>query len=360
MSITVNTPLQPLLGIKHPVMLAGMANVSTAKLAAEVSNAGGLGVIGGVRLTPKVLREEISRLKELLNDKHAFGVDLLIPQIGGNARKTNYDYTGGTLPEQIDIIVEAKPRIFISAVGVPPKWIVDKLHAAGILVGNMAGHPKHALKAIKQGADLIIAQGYEAGGHTGDIATMVLIPQVLDVVKGHKSPLHGGPIHVVAAGGIYDGRTAAAALSLGAIGLWVGTRFVASTEATTSKLHKDHVIKAGSSDAVRTLIYTGRPCRLYNTELVNDWHTNRQDEIKELTSKGIVPMNQVFEKAKEDGFASLKKRHPNMSVVKAFPMFMGQAAGGIHSIEPAKDILVNMMNEASEILLNSARRVSKL
>lgn len=109
-----------------------------------------------------------SIIQEALDDKNApFGVDLALPQIGGNARKTNKDYTHGHLDELIDIIIEFKPVLFISAVGVPPKYIVDKLHKANILVMNMCGHPKHVRKALAVGVDLICAQGGEAGGHTG-------------------------------------------------------------------------------------------------------------------------------------------------------------------------------------------------
>eukprot|EP00659_Diplonema_papillatum_P002665 gene2665-4145_t len=353
---TIQTPLQALLKIKHPVLLAGMANVATANLAAAVSNAGGLGVIGGVTLTPERLRSEIAELKAKLDDKSAFGVDLLIPQVGGGARKTNYDYTHGKLPELVDVICEAKPRLFVSAVGVPPKWVVDRLHAAGILVGNMAGHAKHAVKAMAVGADMIIAQGYEAGGHTGDIATMVLIPQVLDAVAGHTAPLHGGPVTVIAAGGIYDGRTAAAAFALGAAGVWVGTRFVAAEEATCSKLHKQKVVESSPGEQVRTLLYTGRPCRMYAHEYLKDWETNRKGEMEELLAKGVIPFQSDM--GKENALAEMKKRVPDASVMKVMPLFMGQAAGGIHSVLPAKVILETMMQDASNILTARAAQVA--
>eukprot|EP00754_Rhynchopus_humris_P043387 Rhum_TRINITY_DN3195_c0_g1::Rhum_TRINITY_DN3195_c0_g1_i1::g.9650::m.9650 len=347
--VTVNTEIQDMLKIQHPVLLAGMANVATAKLAAAVSNAGGLGMIGGVTLKPKFLREEIARLQALLDDKRAFGVDLLLPQVGGNARKTNYDYTDGNLPELIDIIAESKCRIFVSAVGVPPKWAVDKLHAAGIVVANIIGHPKHATKALELGVDVIIAQGYEGGGHTGDIASLALWPQVLDTVRGKVSAFTGKQIPVIAAGGVYDGRTAAAAFSIGCAGLWVGTRFVASEEATTSKPHKNSLIKAGPNDCVRTLIYTGRPMRLYNTELVNDFNNNRQAQVREMTQSGVIPIIALKEEAqKQPGL--MKQRYPAMNLITAYPMMMGQCAGGITSVLPAKTILETMMADAVAIL----------
>jgi NAD(P)H-dependent flavin oxidoreductase YrpB (nitropropane dioxygenase family) len=141
----------------HPII-----NAAGSELAAAVSNAGGMGVIGGVGYTPKMLRETIHDLKAGLRDPNLpWGVDLLLPQVGGSARKTNKDYTKGSLMELIDIVIEEKATLFVSAVGVPPKEVVDKLHKAGILVANMVGHEKHAIKAMAAGADIIIAQGGE-------------------------------------------------------------------------------------------------------------------------------------------------------------------------------------------------------
>lgn len=353
---TVQTPLQGLLNIQHPVLLAGMGNVATAKLVAAVSNAGGLGVLGGISFTPKKLRDEIREVKSMLKDKTAFGVDLLLPQVGGNARKTNYDYTKGRLPELVDIIIEEKARLFVSAVGIPPKWLVEKFHAAGILVANMCGHPKHVAKALEVGCDMMIAQGYEAGGHTGDVGTMALLPQVLDAVKGRRSPLNGGPIHVVAAGGIYDGRTAASVLAMGCVGVWVGTRFVATPEATASKPHKSNILKAGPTDAVRSLFYTGRPLRTFNTELVADYNGPKRQLMETMCAEGNVPVHSVM-KDFQGKAGEFKKQYPTMNMVTAMPMLMGQCAGGIHEIIPARQVIENMMQEACTILEGSAAQV---
>merc|ERR1712187_1008633 len=137
------------------------------------------------------------------------------PQVGGGARKTNKDYTGGTLPELIDIIIEEKAALFICAVGVPPKWAVEKLHAAKIPVMNMIGAVKHVDKALEAGVDIICPQGGEGGGHTGDVPTSILLPQVVAEMQGKTSPLTGGPILVVGAGGICDGKGLAACLAMG-------------------------------------------------------------------------------------------------------------------------------------------------
>merc|ERR1711934_1071334 len=229
-----------------------------------VTNAGGLGSVGGVGFTPAALRKTIKMLKDDLVDKNApFGVDLLLPQVGGGARKTNKDYTGGTLPELIDIIIEEKAALFICAVGVPPKFAVDKLHGAGIPVMNMIGAVKHVDKALEMGVDIICAQGGEGGGHTGDIATSILLPKVADAVRGKKSPLTGGPVLVVGAGGIFDGRGLAMALSAGCSGVWVGTRFIASDEAGAGPMHKQKVVKADYDCSMKSTIYSGRPMRIF-------------------------------------------------------------------------------------------------
>jgi NAD(P)H-dependent flavin oxidoreductase YrpB (nitropropane dioxygenase family) len=153
---------------------------------------------------------------------------------------------------------------------------------------NMIGAVKHVDKALAVGMDIICAQGGEGGGHTGSTPTSILIPGVVDAVKGRNSPLTGKQVPVIAAGGIYDGRGLAAALMYGAQAVWVGTRFVASVEAGAPPKHKELVVSANYGDTATTLIYTGRPLRVRRTDYVKEWE-NRQDEIKELTSKGKLP-----------------------------------------------------------------------
>jgi NAD(P)H-dependent flavin oxidoreductase YrpB (nitropropane dioxygenase family) len=338
--------LTELFNIQHPILLAGMNVAAGPELAAAVTNAGGLGVIGGLGYTPKLLRQQIQAIKKDLKDPKApFGVDLLLPQVGGNARKTNYDYTKGQLPELIDVIIEEKTSLFVCAVGVPPKEIVDKLHKAGIPVMNMVGHPKHVAKALEVGCDLICAQAGEGGGHTGDIPATILIPACVDAVKGHKSPLTGKPVMVVGAGAVYDGRSMAANLMWGAQGVWVGTRFVAATEAAAPKKHKEELLSAGFEDAITTLIYTGRPLRVRRTPYVEDWENNRQAEIKELTSKGILPVEHDLE------------QHPEKSI-KARPWLMGRVSALIHDVLPAKTIVDNMVEEAAALLQHGNSLVS--
>eukprot|EP00662_Eupelagonemidae_sp_cell21_P038028 gene38027-59724_t len=336
------------------------------------------GVCSAPRPTADMLRKEIAMLKERLDDKTR-------GWIGGSARKTNKDYTGGHFPELVDIIIKEKARLF-------------KFHAAGILVMNMIGEPRHVEKALAQGP-AACPQGTEAGGHSGEIATLPLIPQCVDRCRGRTSPLHGGPIHVVAAGGIYgvvrdglpfpsncnvngfpfritmyDGRGLAAAMSLGARAVWVsvgrcsqhgicptlawvGTRFVASKESAGSKMHKKSLIEASATDTIRTLVFSGRPVRAYKSPYVMDWEEHRQDEIKDLCSKGVVPLNNDFDNFKSGKVRLINGKRPQFSDI--YPRMFGQACGGITEILPAREIIQNMVNEAVARRVSAAARAGK-
>ncbi|KIW61920.1 hypothetical protein PV05_01987 [Exophiala xenobiotica] len=330
----LNTPLTKLLGIKYPIMLAGMARTSGGPLAAAVSNAGGIGTIGGLGYTPKQLQEIIDDLKSNLADPSLpFGVDLALPQVGGSARKTNHDYTHGQLDELIEVTIRNGAKLFVSAVGVPPARTIKRLHEAGILVMNMVGAPKHAEKALRAGVDIVCAQGTEGGGHTGDIANSILIPAVCDVARNYKSPLTGEPALVVAAGGIYDGRSLASSLMQGAVGVWVGTRFVAAEESGASKLHKEAVVTADFADTLRTLVVSGRPLRCRMNDYVKKWE-DHPERIKELTDKGIVPMAYDLEQENEIDM----------------PYLMGQVAAIVKDIKPAKQIVDEMVTQAVDML----------
>jgi len=262
-----------------------------------------------------------------------FGVDLALPQVGGSARKTNHDYTHGQLDALVQVTIKNGARLFVSAVGVPPARTIQRLHEAGVLIMNMVGHPKHAKKALDAGVDIVCAQGGEGGGHTGDIASSILIPSVVDVARAYLSPLTEQPAMVVAAGGIYNGRSLASSLMQGAQGVWVGTRFVASTEAGCSQAHKEHVVSADFTDTGRTLVVSGRPLRVRYNEYIKDWHA-REDEIKRLTEQGIVPLAKDMDDGKDVDI----------------PFLMGQVAAAIGDIKPAKEIVEEMVAEAVDML----------
>ena len=347
------------------------------KLAAAVTNAGGLGVIGGVGYTPDMLREQIAELKGFLKDKNApFGVDLLIPQVGGNARKTkyarffsifslflfisklqsqhahihilqvqiadlahkSYDYTKGKLDELVTIIIDSGAKLFVSAVGVPPAHVVRRRPDAGGRYMNMIGHPQHLAKCLDLGADIICAQGGEGGGHTGDVPTTVLIPTVAQMVKGKKSPLTGEPVQVVAAGGLFNGQSLAAALMLGASAVWIGTRFVLSDEAGAPKAHQEAVRTSGFDDNVRTIIFTGRPLRVRMNPYIKNWEENRAAEIKELTARGTIPVEHDFE--------TLGDEIDDDTMDNARPFLMGKAAAVVDERKSAKAIVDEMVTDA--------------
>ncbi|KAL2815583.1 2-nitropropane dioxygenase [Aspergillus cavernicola] len=332
--MSLTTPLTTLLKIQSPILLAGMAKASGAPLAAAISNAGGLGVIGGLGYTPAQMDEMLTELKSLLVDKSLpFGVDLALPQVGGNARKTNHDYTNGQLDQLIDVVIQHGTKLFVCAVGVPPKHVIERLHGAGILVMNMVGAPKHAEKALRAGVDIICAQGGEGGGHTGNIPFSVLIPAVVDVVQGYKSPVTGQTPLVVAAGGVNDGRSLAAALMLGASGVWVGTRFLATTESGASTMHKEAVVGAQYGETKTTLVVSGRPLRMLPNDYIKEWE-KKPEEITRLTSQGVVPLEHDLKNDKEFDI----------------PFLMGDVSGIIREIQPAGEVLKAMVAQAADLL----------
>jgi len=324
-----------------------MNSISMHELVAAVSNAGGIGTLGGLNMTPSFLKKEIGFIKERLLPGRPFGIDLALPQIGGNARKTNKDYTKGQLADLIDVIIEEKASLFVSAIGVPPKWVVDKLHAAGIPVMNMCGLPYHAKKALAAGVDIICAQGTEGGGHTGEVSTLVLIPQCVDAVKGVIN-YFGKQVLVVAAGGIFDGRGLAAALSLGASGVWMGTRFIACDEANCPLSYKTMVSTLESHQTIKSLVVSGRPLRLAESDYIKKWEEN-PSFIKELVDKGIVPLEQ-----------DIKDGKVNPKVLQNQIRLVGQACGGVHSIKSAQCIILDTVKEAIEIMNSNQMFISKL
>ena len=290
--------------------------------------------MGGLGYTPEQLAEMLTELKSSLRDPSLpFGVDLALPQVGGGARATNHDYTHGQLDELIEVVISHGAKLFVSAVGVPPERTIQRLHEAGILVMNMVGAPKHAEKALRAGVDIVCGQGGEGGGHTGDVPFSVLIPAVVDVAKKFKSPLTGQPAMVVAAGGVNDGRSLAASLALGAVGVWVGTRFVASEESGASKLHKEAVVGAQYGDTKRTLVISGRPLRVLPNDYVKEWES-RPEEIARLTAQGIVPIMHDFENEKDVDV----------------PFLMGDVSASVKEIKPAGDIVREMVQQAVAVL----------
>eukprot|EP01084_Bolivina_argentea_P085123 153858_1 len=348
---TVETELTKLFGIKYPIMLAGMGKISGPEMAAAVTNAGGIGCIGGIGFTPRMLKIQLDILKRNLTDKNApFGVDLLLPKVGGGARPTNKDYTDGKLEKLIDVICESGTKLFICAVGVAPSHVVKKLHDNGVLYMNMIGSPKHVKYALDAGADILCCQGGEGGGHTGEVATTCLLPKAIDMVKGCKSPLTGQPIYCVGAGGIYDGRGVAMALTYGAQAVWCGTRFVNCLESGATAKHKENIIESTVHDTMRTEIYTGRPLRVFKHEYAMNWETNRKNEMRKILQSGVLPFMYDIQKR---GGPPPKRDSDKVHLV-------GQCCGNITDVKSAKQIIEDMMDECVKTLRCNAAKIKLL
>jgi enoyl-[acyl-carrier protein] reductase II len=314
--MTIRTPICDMLGIKYPILLAGMGGVSYADLCAAVSNAGGFGTLGMAGRSTKDIAEEIRKTRDL-TDK-PFGVDLLaaVPE---------------SLERTADIIIEGGARAFISGLGVPPPHLVKKFHDAGLKVMNVNGAVKHARSAEAGGLDAVIAQGTEAGGHTGRVAALALIPQVVDAVK----------IPVIAAGSIVDGRGLAAALALGAQGVWIGTRFIASREAHAGGLYRQVIVDAGDEDTIITRSYSGKPMRVFRNEWVADWEKRPQD-IQPFPAQAILSSQAGVMGGIGGQIEGLSRER------SAFAM--GQGAGAIHDVKTAAEIVRDIMAETEAII----------
>jgi enoyl-[acyl-carrier protein] reductase II len=318
--MSLHTPLCDLLGVEKPIMLAGMGGVSYAELAAAVSNAGGYGVLGMAGRSPDFIREEMRKVKSL-TDK-PFGVDLLAasPQ---------------SLTASVEIIIEEGASSFVAGLGVPMP-IMERLKGAGLKVMVVCGAVKHAVKAEQAGCDAVICQGGEGGGHTGLVGTMPLVAQAVEAVK----------IPVVAAGGIYDGRGLAAALALGATGVWMGTRFIASQEAHAGGLYRETILEATDEDTVRTRCYSGKPMRVKKNPYVEDWESRPQDIQPFPIQAGISHQAGVM-----GGIGGqLEGLDPDRSCFA-----MGQSAGGVRDVLPAGEIVNRIMAEAEAAIDRIAR-----
>ncbi len=305
----IRTPICDLFGIEYPIVLAGMGGVSMAPLVAAVSNAGGLGVIGAASLDAASLRREIRKTRELTGKP--FAVDLLAP-------------IPDMIRPHIGVMIEEGVRIFVAGLAVPREFIAE-LHNHKIVVMVMIGKVQHARSAAAAGADVVAAQGTEAGGHTGEVGTLALVPQVVDAVS----------IPVLGAGGIADGRGIAAALALGAQGAVVGTRFIATPEATAAPAYRQALVAADETDTVRTRCYTGKPARALRNPYIAEWET-RPDEIERFPAQLMHSL--------QDGVMDYMGNTGDCDPTRTF-MPAGQALGLIREIKPAADVMADLIRE---------------
>jgi NAD(P)H-dependent flavin oxidoreductase YrpB (nitropropane dioxygenase family) len=367
----LHTPLCDLLGIEYPVILAGMGPVAggvmgpvaTRKLAAAVSNAGGLGVIGGVAYGPDQLRDEIRALRQ--ETDRPFGVDLLFaenlmrPVRGGErmpgrellpaetrdalqriASSLGVEWKEDPNPPraipippgksyvgaQMEVVLEEKVPVLASGLGSPGPWVAD-LHAYGAKVIALVGNVRGARRVAADGVDVVVAQGTEAGGHTGRIATLALLPQVADAVA---------PLPVVAAGGVADGRALAAVLALGAIGAWCGTAFLVAEEANQPALQKQRILDAAAEDTVVTRLYSGKTMRNITNPLIEAWEASGIQALP-MGLQGVLTRDLLY---------SIRQAGREDLLMNA----AGQTAGMLHRIRPTSEILQEMVDQAADIL----------
>jgi len=318
--MTLHTPLCDLLGVRHPIMLAGMGGVSYAELAAAVTNAGGYGVLGMAGRSPDFIRDEMRKVKALT--KGPFGVDLLAA-------------SPESLTASVEIIIEEGATSFVAGLGIPMP-IMERLKKAGLKVMVVCGAVKHAVKAEQAGCDAVICQGGEGGGHTGLVGTLPLVAQAVEAVK----------IPVVGAGGLYDGRGLAAMLALGAQGVWMGTRFIASKEAHAGELYRQTIIEATDEDTVRTRSYSGKPMRVKKNPYVADWESRPQDiqafPMQAMISSRAGVMGGIG--------GQIEGLDPDKSCFA-----MGQSAGGVRDVPSAGEIVERLVSEAEAAMDRMAK-----
>lgn len=318
----LRTRLTEILGIEHPVMLAGMGGVSYHALTAAVSEAGGFGCLGASVMITDQMVSEMRKVREATSKP--FGVDLLTAMPGDMVR-------------QVETIIAEGASVFVAGLGVPAD-VIDLCHGHGVLVVNMCGKVVHAKKAVDAGCDIVVAQGTEAGGHTGTVATMPLVPMIVDAV--------GGQVPVVAAGGIFDGRGLAAALSLGADGIWVGTRFIATPEARAVAGYKDKLIATTEDGTVVTRAFSGKTMRAVRNSYTDYWDS-RPEEIEKF------PMQAA--KSMQAGAMHLggDENTPDVDPDKeCYPA--GQGTGAIDSLVPAGELVRRFVEEAERALARIA------
>jgi len=308
----LRTPVCARLGIEVPICLAGMGGVAMAPLVAAVSNAGGLGIMGAANLSPDGLRDEIRHTRQLTD--RPFAVDLLAP-----------------IPEMIEpylpVLFDEDVRIFVAGLAVPDRHVAD-MKRRGMTIVVMTGKVRHAVHAEAAGADVVVAQGTEAGGHTGEIGTLALVPQVVDSVR----------IPVLAAGGITDGRGVVAALALGAQGVVMGTRFIATPEATAARQYREALVRAAQDETVRTRCYSGKPLRTLRNPYVDECEAAPQ-AIKRFPEQLMLSVQRDV----------MAYWNPEADPARTC-MPAGQGVGSFHDIRPAAEVVRDIVAQAEGIL----------
>jgi nitronate monooxygenase len=356
-----------LLNIRHPIIQSGMGRVAGPELAAEVSRAGGLGILAGLNVPPDTLRAQIRQLRELAGGA-PFGVNLwlhpdLQPPIDpgtlapadvasvnaalNEARRAVHvpESTAAPpprldlLPAAIDVMLDERVPVWSVGLGLPDVDLVARCHGRGVRVMVMVANVEDARSAANVGVDLIVAQGAEAGGHRStwragaraDVGTFALIPEVVDAVAGGNLP-------VVAAGGIADGRGLVAAMALGAAGVLLGTRFVATRESLAPESWKRAILKSASDATAVTTAFTGLPARVVR---------NRFVESYEASGAPVLPG--LLQASLEEPIWTAAKRDDRPDY---YPLYAGQSVGIIRDLPGAGDVVRTIADEARRVMEN--------
>jgi NAD(P)H-dependent flavin oxidoreductase YrpB (nitropropane dioxygenase family) len=332
----LNTRLCDLLGIEYPIICAPMGFVTDAELAAAVSNAGGLGIMSFSARPPQALRQEIRRLRSLTH--RPFGVNLLL----------HYQ-----VEEHVTVCVEEKVPILSFFWGNPSPFI-EKAHSEGIKVIHQVGSVKWAQYAVRAGVDVIMAQGVEAGGHIeGEVTTMALLPRVVDAIL---------PTPVVAAGGIADARGFVAALALGADGVAIGTRFIATSESNAHSLYKQKVLEATEESTVRTTLFghgwPDAPHRTIRTAFVEEWLGNEGRGNESRPDEPLIGETRIG--GQQVPVVRFKGYPPSKYAtgdIESMNFLAGQSAGLVNEIKPAATVVKELVEGAQEIIRNQLNKL---
>lgn len=322
------TPICEAIGIDYPVFQAGMGMIAQAELAAAVSEAGGLGVVGtGLSMGPGELRGHIRAVRDATSKP--FGVDILFATI--RAKGSAVARYTDNVQRLIDVTLDERVPVLISGLG-SPKGAVAGAHARGIYVMSVIGAKRHAQKAVAAGVDAVIASGREGGGHVGEVGTATLVPAVVRAVN----------VPVVAAGGLADGQSLAAALAWGAQGVWLGTRFIATEEAGAHGNYKAKIVDTGTSGTVVSRAHSGKPCRMIRNSFTDYW-AEREDEILPYPKQALQVGNPASARGRLEGDAE-------GGVLPA-----GQSAGLIGEVVPAGKVVRQIVRDAREAIAAASR-----
>ncbi|MCD6554348.1 MAG: enoyl-[acyl-carrier-protein] reductase FabK [Chloroflexi bacterium] len=306
----IKTRLCTLLGITHPIIQGGMAWVATAELVAAVSEAGGLGILGGGNAPPDYVRAQIRETRQRTDKPFGVNIPLFSPYVD----------------DVVQICIEERVAVVATGAGSPAP-VIPPLKEAGIIIVPVVGSVALAKRVARMGADALVAEGMESGGHIGDVATLPLIPQVVDAVD----------IPVIAAGGIADGRGLAAALALGAEGIQMGTRFICTTECIAHPNYKQKIVQAKDRATITTGYSLGHPVRAIKNPMTRKFQEiERGEEINE-------------EELIELGTGKLRLAVKQGDMVNGSVM-AGQISGLIHDVVPTQELIERIVAEAEDIL----------